>query len=85
MPNHIHIIIVINEPNVDSGGMRASRPTLHTMIRSLKTMITKQIGNGIWQDSYYDKIIREERDYREIWEYIDENPLKWQEDELYRD
>ena len=85
MPNHIHMIIVINERNVDSGGMRASRPTLHTIIRSLKTMITKQSGNGIWQDSYYDRIIRDERGYREIWEYIDENPLKWREDELYSD
>lgn len=83
MPNHIHMIVVIGEPN--GGGMRASRPTLHTVIRSLKTMITKQIGNRIWQDSYYDRIIRNEESYREVWKYIDENPLKWREDELFRD
>ena len=83
MPNHIHMIIIINEPPAESGGMRASRPTLHIIVRSLKTMITKQIGKAIWQDSYYDRIIRNEKGYREIWEYIDENPLRWREDELF--
>ena len=57
--------------------MRASRPTLHTVIRSFKTMVTKDIGYSIWQDSYYDRIIEEEKGYVEAWRYIDENPLKW--------
>lgn len=83
MPNHIHMILVINESPGDNSGMRASRPTLHTIIRSFKTMVTKQIGNSIWQNSYYDRIIRNENAYREVWEYIEENPLKWKEDELY--
>lgn len=36
--------------------------------------------NGIWQRSYYDHVIRNEADFLRIWQYIDENPLKWQLD-----
>lgn len=83
MPNHVHLLITIETADQGGGGMWASRPTLHTVVRSFKTMVTKQIGHSIWQGSYYDRIIRDEKAYREAWQYIDENPLKWQEDELY--
>ena len=38
----------------------------------------------VWQRSYYDHIIRNETDYLKIWNYIDENPLKWEFDKYYR-
>ena len=37
----------------------------------------------VWQKSYHDHIIRNEQEYQEIWEYIDTNPLKWQDDECF--
>ncbi|MBE7012486.1 MAG: hypothetical protein E7416_00190 [Ruminococcaceae bacterium] len=81
MPNHIHLIIFLY------GTMRASSPTknIETIIRSFKTMVTKEIGNSIWQRSFHDHIIRGEKDYRKIWEYIDTNPLKWELDCFYND
>jgi len=86
MPNHIHLLISISAEK--SGGLWAARPTaanptLHTIIRSFKTMVTKQIGYSVWQDSYFDRIIRDEKGYREVWQYIDENPVKWVEDQYY--
>lgn len=51
--------------------------TLFTVIRSFKTMVTKEIGFSIWQSSYYDRIIESENGYLEAWRYIEENPLKW--------
>ncbi len=83
MPNHIHLLISFSAPEPVSGGMRASRPTLHTVVRSLKTMVTREIGQSVWQTSYYDHIIRNEKDYLEIWQYIDGNPARWAEDELF--
>lgn len=77
MPNHIHLLLLFDSSQCDDGGMRASRPTLHTVVRSLKTMVTKEIGFPIWQDSYYDRIIENENGYFEAWRYIDENPYKW--------
>jgi len=79
MPNHIHLLIFLH------GTMKASSPTknIETIIRSFKTMVTKEMGNSIWQRSYHDHIIRGEKEYRKIWEYIDTNPIKWESDCFY--
>lgn len=83
MPNHIHMIIFICN---EEGTMRASSPTqsIPQLIKSFKTLITKEIGFSVWQHSYYDHIIRDDADYEAIWEYIENNPLKWKEDRFYR-
>lgn len=49
----------------------------------LKEAVTKQVGQKIWQKGFYDHIIRNEPDYLRIWQYMDENPAKWAEDEYY--
>ena len=74
MPDHVHLIIRIN-----NGTMWASSPTRNvaTIVRSLKTLTTKEIGEPIFQRSYYDHIIRNQDDYNEKWEYIENNPKKW--------
>ena len=33
--------------------------------------------------SFFDHVIRCEEEYRRIWQYIDDNPAKWAEDEYY--
>jgi REP element-mobilizing transposase RayT len=83
MPNHIHMLIVIDSAR--DGGMRTSRPTLQTVIRSFKTFTTRQIGLSIWQDSFYEHIVRNNDDYLRIWQYIDGNPARWDEDDYHTD
>ena len=84
MPNHIHMIIIINSrvsgTIYDNGTMRASSPTqsIPQLVKSLKILITKEIGFSLFQRSYHDHIIRNEKEYKQIWEYIDKNPLKWE-------
>ena len=75
MPDHIHMIISIDE---DIGAMKASPPTnsISQCIKSFKIMVTKTLGYSIFQRSYFDHIIRNRQDYEETWKYIDENPLK---------
>jgi hypothetical protein len=34
---------------------------------------------------FYDHVIRNEQDYLARWKYIDENPLKWKDDELFQE
>ena len=75
MPNHIHLLIFID--GLHDGTMRASSPTkLGTVVRSLKTMVTKETGISIWQRSYYDEIIRDEKHFQYVWNYIEYNALK---------
>ena len=40
-------------------------------------------GRKIWQNSFYDEIIRNEQAYKSIWQYIDDNPTSWAEDKYY--
>ena len=78
MPNHIHIILTITDC-----GRTEFAPTIPRIVKQFKGSITKHIGYPIWQKSYYDQIIRSQADYQNIWEYIDTNPAKWEEDEYY--
>ncbi len=40
-------------------------------------------GTTVWQRNYYEHIIRNENTLKNIWDYIDTNPLHWQEDQLH--
>jgi len=88
MPNHIHMILEKDELLQAQGGgaMWASHPTgvsVSSIIRSLKTIVSKEIGHSIWQTSFHDHIIRDQKDYLRIWQYIDTNPLTWQNDHYH--
>lgn len=82
MPNHIHVIVVIEDPN--------NTPGISQIIALYKTGVTKQIrsikpGMQVWQRSFYDHIIRNQESYEEIWTYIDGNPQKWETDKFHID
>ena len=72
MPNHIHLIV-----------HKTNGKSICDDVRSFKGLVTKKIGKSIWQDSFYDHVIRDEADYLIKWNYIEENPEKWAEDEYY--
>ena len=73
MPNHIHMIIELN------GSMWASTPTINRIVSTLKILVTKELKHSIWQRNYYEHIIRNENEYLEILDYINQNPHKWLE------
>ena len=82
MPEHIHLIISINTGESERtrrGELRSpvSAPTISRVIKQFKGSITKQVGRPIWQKSFYDHGIRNQQDYDEIWQYIENNPLKY--------
>lgn len=78
MPNHIHLLIKINN---QTGGL--GDPPLQSIIGQLKSYTTHKYGKQLWQRSYYDHIIRNEEDYLNVWEYINSNAKKWTEDKYY--
>ena len=73
MPNHIHMILFIEETD----GRIISAPTISVVVGQMKRWVSRKVGFSIWQKSFYEHIIRNEKSYREIWEYIDKNPLKY--------
>ena len=59
-----------------------SKTTLE-YIRDVKSGLLPSFDKQIWQRNYYEHIIRDEKDYQTKWQYIDENPIKWAEDEYF--
>lgn len=80
MPNHIHMLLTIHS---EESGRPMVAPTISTVIQQTKGIVSKQIGYSIWQKLYYDHIVRNNNDYEEIWNYIDQNPQKWKNDKFY--
>lgn len=83
MPNHIHFILFILSGNGTSRMPSPTNAIIPKFVSSIKRFTDKQCSIEIWQRSYHDHIIRNERDYQEIWNYIDENIKKWEEDKFY--
>ena len=77
MPNHVHLLVRIH---TDESGRQIAAPTISTVIGQMKRWASKQAGCSLWQKSFHEHIIRNDRDYEEIASYIDQNPTKWAED-----
>lgn len=89
MPNHIHFIVSL------SGERATARvaPTLGNVVGAYKSIAANEwrkycqennISAGTpWQRNYYEHVIRNEQDLFEVRNYIQNNPLQWQLDELY--
>ena len=84
MPDHLHMIIYLfDEENVFEGTSGTPSPTnavIPSIVSTLKRFINKKIGFNIWQRSFHDHIIRNEKEFLEICDYIDNNPINWVND-----
>lgn len=58
-------------------------PKISTIINQMKGYVSRQIGFSPWQKLYHDRIIRNEEEYLNKWQYIEDNPRKWTEDDEY--
>ena len=79
MPNHIHAIITIDT---------AVDKDLSYVIGQYKSVVSKRVHQfypelEVWQRSFHDHVIRNQKRYDLIWNYIENNPLKWKEDCFY--
>jgi REP element-mobilizing transposase RayT len=76
MPDHVHALI---EPLEESPGVYHD---LSKVLHSIKSFtaheINKMMGNSgpLWEEESWDRIIRDEKEYEEKWNYILGNPVK---------
>ena len=87
---------MMDDPSMDSGTPKGGltgndNPMLHqrlgTVIRGLKARVThyaneKGIGFA-WQSRFHDRIIRNQKDLNETAKYVEDNVIKWKEDEMH--
>ncbi len=87
MPNHIHLILAIKSNNHQldaengtsdiSSTIKRSNDTIPHIVSTFKRFCNKEVGENIFQRSYYDHIIRNYEDYEETVRYIIHNPRRW--------
>ena len=91
MPKHVHAIIVIT-PSVaachDILGSEKAIPhnsPLGKVVCSFKSAVTRYANiNDIgfaWQPRFYDRIVRSVQELNAVTDYIENNPVRWAEDE----
>lgn len=56
--------------------------TTNEYIRDVKNGLYEPFNKKLWQRNYYEHIIRDERDFLRIAEYIEKNPITWDRDSL---
>ena len=57
--------------------------TTNEYIRGVKTQKWQPFDGTLWQRNYWEHIIRDEKSYQNITEYIINNPVNWEKDKLY--
>lgn len=68
MPNHIHFILEIKK----DGAIKLS-----SAISYFKSIVTKELGiKQLWTRGYYDRVIRDEEEYYNVYNYIVNNPYR---------
>ncbi len=91
MPNHVHMIIVINE-SLEGRAIRESplrgRSLLSQIVGYWKINASREMHRlgfqgEVWQRSFHEHVIRDRDDYDRIAKYIRENPMIWQFDRYY--
>jgi len=76
MPNHVHLLV---QPLPLADGTYAK---ISTIVQRIKGYTAKQINlqlgrsGKVWNDDYYDRFIRNSRDYCMTVEYVMNNPVK---------
>ena len=76
MPDHIHLLITIQDGH-PGRGVPTRTSEIARLVGTFKRFCNKEYGENIWQSRYYDHVIRNQQDYNEVWEYIENNPVKW--------
>lgn len=74
--------------------LRSPSQTIGAIVRGYKASVTRQINasakynvslrqQSVWQRNYHEHIIRNERSYYAICDYIINNPSRWDTDKFY--
>ena len=91
MPNHVHLVLKLEENEAERAIHESplqKRSRLSKIVGYLKMNASRQIrehgyASEVWQRSYHDHIVRNQKDYEMIVEYVWNNPLNWERDCFY--
>ncbi|HJX69526.1 MAG TPA: transposase [Dehalococcoidia bacterium] len=70
MPDHVHLLIIPQKGTISDIMRNIKAYTGNAIRRELK------INSDVWQDSFYDHLIRDEKDFETRLHYMHKNPLQ---------
>jgi putative transposase len=86
---------LVARPPTDTSGLRpngAVQGSVGALIAGFKSAVTARMntiqktpGKKFWQRNYWEHIIRDQKSYEDIANYIINNPINWKKDSMYRD
>ncbi len=82
MPNHIHFILNVLPVENNIADIKAQQSAIANFVGTFKRFTGKEYGELVWQRGSNDHIIRNDEEYSRIWNYIEHNASKWEQDEL---
>lgn len=88
MPNHVHALLTLPLGDADGPELGTiiqafKRLTPHRYVEGVKACGWPKFDGRLWQRSFHDHIVRNDRDMDRLREYIVANPALWAEDRLY--
>ena len=91
MPNHVHGLIYFDKPDYDKWETNKFGPqsqNLGSVLRGYKIGVTKFSNERKltfdWQERFHDHVVRSEKEFYLIRNYILDNPNRWLQDKFYR-
>lgn len=91
MPNHVHGIIILPgtaELTPDSALQRGpAAGSLGRVVGGFKSAVSREVAarnltlvSPLWQRSYHERIVRNDRELDTIRKYIHDNPSRWEQE-----
>ena len=65
MPDHVHWLMQLGE-----------QVSLARCVQGVKSQVSRQLGQPVWQDGFHDRAMRKEEDLQTLARYIVANPLR---------
>ncbi len=95
MPNHLHGLIHLlrrvtaDEPQYKPAQFaKPQTASISWIVRAFKARVTRearQVLNRaelkVWQRNYFERVVRSDQEYKEVYRYICENPKNWDRNE----
>lgn len=90
MPNHVHGLLTLSNNTTTSTAL-----SLSEVMQRWKSWTTTLYRRGVgeqnwepfparlWQRNYYERVVRDEKEWQSCRDYIENNPSKWHDDQEY--
>lgn len=91
MPNHLHGMIRLEKQvkmrqktSMYSPNRKIKPGSLPVIVRSFKSAVSlrakKELGwhGDVWQRNYWERVIRDGKEFADVTRYIAENPVRWE-------